>query len=73
MLLAPPKSPNGKYFIVPTGIRPVLQKTRIEVSYTCTHTHTRVHCSIGYYRSGSMLGCERHETLPVTESRLPTC
>ena len=32
MLLAPPKSQNGKYFIVPTGIRPVLQKTRIEVS-----------------------------------------
>ena len=41
MMLAPPKSPNGKYYIVPTGIRPVLQKTRIEVRYS--HTHTQAH------------------------------
>lgn len=43
MLLAPPKSPNGKYYIVPTGIRPVLQKTRIEVRCLPTCTRTRTH------------------------------
>ena len=29
---APPQAPDGKYQMVPSGIRPVLQKTRIEVS-----------------------------------------
>ena len=51
MLLAPPKSPNGKYFIVPTGIRPVLQKTRIEVCNVMQVTQYILHTCIGTFSS----------------------
>ncbi len=31
MPFEPPKDPTERYYIVPSGIRPTLQKTRLEV------------------------------------------
>lgn len=73
---APPTSAEG-YFIVPSGIRPTLQKTRIEV---CPFYHQYISISIFncfsvcpfkylvLFWSGPLLGCTRHEAFPTTSS-----
>lgn len=71
----PPKaSPPHTHYIVPSGIRPVLQKHRIEVRcYKCIQKLTVSNvCLYPLYSLGALLGCKRYEKVPTAHCDFST-